>query len=110
MNRTAWESLPPDLQSIIGIACQAITTDMTAEYTHGNALSLHLLMEDPNVEIRRFPKDVMQHLKSITDEVIADLVASDPAAAKIHASYSEFLRKSVDNQRITEQAFLETRQ
>lgn len=110
VNRTAWESLPPDLQSIIGIACQAITTDMTAEYTHGNALSLHLLMEDPNVEIRRFPKDVMQHLKSITDEVIADLVASDPAAAKIHASYSEFLRKSVDNQRITEQAFLETRQ
>jgi TRAP-type mannitol/chloroaromatic compound transport system substrate-binding protein len=110
VNRTAWESLPPDLQAIIGIACQAITTDMTAEYAHGNALSLHQLMEDPNVEIRRFPDDVIQHLKSMTEEVIGELVASDPAAAKIHASFSEFLKKSVENQRITEQAFLETRE
>ncbi len=44
------------------------------------------------------------------EEVIGELVASDPAAAKIHASFSEFLKKSVENQRITEQAFLETRQ
>lgn len=110
VNRAAWESLPPDLQALIGIACQAITTDMTAEYTHGNALSFQQLKEDPNVEIRRFPDDVLQYLKTITAEVVGEMVASDPAAAKIHASFSEFLSKSAEYQRITEQAFLETRQ
>ncbi len=110
VNRAAWESLAPDLQALIGIACQAITTDMTAEYTHGNALSLQQLKKDPNVEIRRFPADVLQYLKSITEEVVGEMVASDPAAARIHASFSEFLSKSAEYQRITEQAFLETRQ
>ncbi len=109
VNRAAWDSLPPDLQALVGIACQAITTDMTAEYTHGNAIALQQLKQDPNVEIRRFPSDVLQYLKSITAEAIGVLVASDPAAAKIHASFSAFLEKSAEYQRITEQAFLETR-
>jgi TRAP-type mannitol/chloroaromatic compound transport system substrate-binding protein len=53
---------------------------------------------------------VLQYLKSITAEVVGEMVASDPAAARIHASFSEFLSKSAEYQRITEQAFLETRQ
>ena len=109
INTKAWDSLPPDLQAIIEVSCQAITTDMMAEYTHGNAIALQQLIEDPNVEIRPFPDEVLQYLKAITQEIVAEMVARDPAIAKIHASWSSFIEKSIPNQRITEQAFLATR-
>jgi len=52
---------------------------------------------------------VLQYLKSIAQEVVEEMVADDPMAAKIYASWSKFLAQSIPNQRITEQAFLATR-
>ena len=109
VNRQAWDSLPPDLQAIIEISCQAITTDMQSEYSHGNAVALEQLMQDPNVEVRQFPDDVLQYLKSIAQEIVEEMVADDPMAARIHESWSAFLEKSIPNQHITEHAFLSTR-
>jgi TRAP-type mannitol/chloroaromatic compound transport system substrate-binding protein len=109
VNRQAWDSLPPDLQAIIDISCQAITTDMQAEYTHGNAVALEQLTADPNVELRQFPDEVLQYLKSIAQEIVEEMVADDPMAAKIYKSWSSFLAQSIPNSRITEQAFLATR-
>jgi TRAP-type mannitol/chloroaromatic compound transport system substrate-binding protein len=109
VNRAAWDSLPPDLQAIIEISCQAITTDMQAEYAYGNAVALQQLMNDPNVDLRPFPDEVLQFLKSKAEEIVAEMAEEDPMVARIHASWSSFLEKSIPNQRITEQAFLATR-
>ena len=109
VNRDAWDALPEDLQAIVDVSCQAINIDMNAEYMHGNTDALHKLVADPNVELRRFPDDVMDHLQRISNEVIDELVANDPKAAKIYASFKAFRDKSVLNQRVSEQAFLETR-
>jgi TRAP-type mannitol/chloroaromatic compound transport system substrate-binding protein len=109
VNRKAWDTLPPDLQAIIEVSCQAITTDMQAEYTYGNSMALQQLMDDPTVEIRPFPDEVLQLLKSKAEEIVAEMVDDDPMIARIYESWSTFLEKSVPNQRITEQAFLETR-
>jgi TRAP-type mannitol/chloroaromatic compound transport system substrate-binding protein len=109
INQDAWASLPADLQAIVEITCQAITTDMVAEYTHGNAYALQQLIDDPNVELRTFPQEVLDLLKSITDDIVAEWIAEDPAAAKIAESYYAFLAKSEYGQRVTEQAYLETR-
>ena len=109
INREAWESLPPDLQAIIETSCQAITTDMMAEYTHGNAYALQQLINDPNVELRPFPQEVLDLLKGITRELVAEMSAGDPLASRIEASYYAFLDISRANQRVSEQAYLETR-
>lgn len=109
VNADAWAALPDDLKAIVDVSCQAINMDMNAEYMHGNTDALQQLMEDPNVELRRFPDDVIERLRQITGEVVQELVDRDPAAAKIYASFDAFRRKSVPSQRITEQAFLETR-
>ncbi len=109
INRDAWNSLPADLQSIVEITCQSILADMMAEYSHGNAIALKQLMDDPDIEIRKFPDSVLQLLKSHTREIVNELSAIDPAAAKIQASYDAFLELSTPNQRISEQANLETR-
>ena len=109
INKAAWDSLPDDLQSIVDISCQAITTDMMAEYTHGNAMALEQLMQDPDVEVRQFPDEVLQYLRSIAQDIVEEMAANDPAVAKIYASWSAFLEKSIPNQRITELAFLNAR-
>jgi TRAP-type mannitol/chloroaromatic compound transport system substrate-binding protein len=110
VNRAAWDSLPDDLKSIVETSAQAINLDVAAEYMNGNANALRQLMDDPNVELRSFPDDVIAHLERISDEVIRELVDRDPASAKIFQSYDAFRKASAPNQRVTEQAFLEARE
>jgi len=109
INQQAWDSLPPDLQALVAVTCQSITIDMASEYTNGNANSLQQLLADPNVELRAFPDEVLQHLKSITAEIVAEMMASDPAAEKIGKAFYAYLEKMEANTRISEQAFLSTR-
>ena len=110
VNKAAWESLPADLQAIVDTTCQAITTDMAAEYTHGNAISLAQLKADPNIEIRPFPEEVTRLLKSITAEVVAELMERDPASAKIGKAYFEFLEKASALSAISEGAYFAARE
>ena len=110
INKDAWNSLPADLQAIVEITCQSITTDMAAEYTNGNANSLQQILADPNIELRPFPDKVLQHLKAITAEVVAEIMAADPASKKIGKAFYEYLAKAEANSNISERAFLNTRE
>ena len=109
IHKAAWDSLPADLQAIVRTTAQAITTDMAAEYTHGNAMSLAQLQADPNVEIRPFPDEVLRLLRSLSREVADELMANDPASAKIGKAYFEFLDKVAENSRLSEKAYLNAR-
>jgi len=109
INADAWASLPPDLQAIVTTSCQSITADMLADFTYNNAIALHQLTQDPDIEIRRFPDDVLVLLRSMTLELVNEMSANDPMAARIQESYYGFLEQSIPNQRISEQAVLNTR-
>ena len=109
INAEAWASLPADLQAIVETTCQAITTDMVAEYTHGNAIALQQLIDDPDIDVRPFPDDVLRLLRGITKEIVEELSATDPAWDKIQKSYYAFLKTSITSQRVTEHAYLSTR-
>ncbi len=109
INRAAWESLPADLQAIVAIACQATNLDMISEFMARNAAALRQLEEDPNVEVRAFPDSVLAGLKELTFRVIDDLAARDSVVAKVWASYRAFMEQSTPWQRVSEQAYLETR-
>lgn len=110
VNADAWASLPPDLQALVELACQAITTDMLAEYTHGNALALKQLIDDPDVDVRPFPDDVLRVLKGHTQDIVDELSERDPMWKKIAESYYTFIEQSTPSQRVTEVANLATRE
>lgn len=110
INKDAWESLPPDLQALVEITCQSITTDMAAEYTHGNSNSLQQVLADPNIELRPFPAEVLQRLKSITADIVAELMAKDPASEKIGKAFYKYLEMVEPNSNISERAYLNSRQ
>ena len=110
INKQAWESLPADLQAIVETTCQAITADMAAEYAYGNAMSLKRLQEDPNIELRPFPVEVIRLLQSLTTEVLEELMATDEASAKIGKAYFDYMALAVENSTISEKAYLNTRE
>jgi TRAP-type mannitol/chloroaromatic compound transport system substrate-binding protein len=109
VNRAAWESLPADLQAIVTVACQAVNTEITAEFMARNASALRNLQDDPDVEILEFPPDVLATLERLTQEVIDELAAADPLVARVWQSFREFRELSSPWQRISERSILESR-
>ena len=109
INMEAWNSLPADLQEIVRSVCQAINTDMMAEYTWGNALALEQIKADPNVELKPLPDDVLKLLRGLSDDVLEEMAAEDEWAARIKASVDEFQRLAIANGEITELAYMNAR-
>ncbi|MEL7022505.1 MAG: TRAP transporter substrate-binding protein [Pseudomonadota bacterium] len=110
VNQEAWNALPEDLQEIVRVCCQSVNCDMLAEYTWRNAEALETLAENPDVEIRRFPDEVLTTLRGHMQWVMDELVARDEKARKIYESLDAFRTRSARYQEITEAAFLDTRQ
>ena len=109
VNKAAFEALPEDLQKVVELACSAINDQMTAEFTARNAQSLQQLLADGDVDIRPFPPEVLRQLRGLTDEVVAELVASNPQAARINKSFAAYRAAAADWTAISEQAMLNTR-
>jgi TRAP-type mannitol/chloroaromatic compound transport system substrate-binding protein len=110
VNLDAWNSLPEDIKEIVANVCQAINTDIMAEYTWGNAVALEQMKQDPNIEIRRLPDDVLELLQRLSREAMEELAANDEWAERILASYDAFQKISEPNQRISELAFMNARE
>ena len=51
----------------------------------------------------------MQHLKSITAEVLAEMMATDPAMKKIGTAFYDYLEMVQSNTLISEKAYLDSR-
>jgi TRAP-type mannitol/chloroaromatic compound transport system substrate-binding protein len=109
INLEAWNSLPEDLQEIVRSVCQAINTDMMAEYTWGNAVALQQIKADPNVELKPLPDDVLRLLRQLSNEVLEEMAASDEWSARIKASVDQFQELAIANGEITELAYMNAR-
>ncbi|MBT8079000.1 MAG: TRAP transporter substrate-binding protein DctP [Gammaproteobacteria bacterium] len=109
VNKSAWESLPADLQQIVKLACQAGVVDMQAEYDWGNAQALKQLQDDPNVDIRPLPKDVLDTLRAFSREAVNEMSVNDEFAARLQASFDAFQELSSVNQSVGETAYINYR-
>ena len=109
VNREAFEELPEDLRMIVRVACQAVNLDMISEFMARNARSLAQLAENDSVEILPFPDAVLEGLERYTLEVIDELAQADPWVERVWTSYRAFQNDSRAWQRISEQAYLNTR-
>ncbi|TGD72766.1 ABC transporter substrate-binding protein [Mangrovimicrobium sediminis] len=109
VNKEAMASLPEDLQAIVRAAAKAASEDMLAEYTARNNESLRELLQDHDVQLRRFPEDVLRAFWLATGDAMRDLTARDPMAAKVYASYRKFYRDVREYHHISEQAYINMR-
>lgn len=109
VNQKAFNSLPEDLQSIVTNAARVANQDMMLEYVARNNDALVSLVEEHAVEVRTFPSDVIDRLRSLSERVVSDVVGDDPLALEIYESYQSFLVKSKQWQNLSERAFLNMR-
>jgi TRAP-type mannitol/chloroaromatic compound transport system substrate-binding protein len=109
VNKTAFESLPKDLQAIVTYATRAVNQDMLDSYTHNNSSAL-VELQRQGVDIRKLPDDVLAQFYKISQEVYAQQAAKDPQIKKVYDSYKQFLDKSMPYQKMSEQTYYEVRE
>lgn len=110
VNKSAWESLPADLQAILEHAMRAVNQDMLDEYTARNEQALVELVEKHGVKVLPLPDDVLAELRRVSDEVVDSIAQHDAQAQEIHASYRNFQRSAAQYLKISEQAYLNVRE
>ena len=109
INKDVLDALPKDLQSIVMNACKVANQDMLAEYTARNPAALQTLLGKHNVDLRRYPDDVITRLRQLADEVVAEVAQKDAFSQKVYASYHKFLEQSKEWSRISDLTYLQAR-
>ena len=90
INDEKWNSLPADLQAIVRVACQATALDMLSDFTYNNGVALKKLVEEHNVQLRRFPDDVLENLSTISENLLVEMAAEDELIGRIYESYTAY--------------------
>ncbi len=106
VNERAWDSLPADLQAIIGNAAMAENLQMFSEMEQKNLFALQELKDRPGIQFHRFPDDVLAKLKTLTDETLAEEAANDPKFKRVYDAYEVFRKKDDAWSDISEKAYL----
>ncbi len=91
VNQKAWDALPDDLKAIVEYACQAVTTDMFAEFEARNGQALRTLVEEHGVEVLPFPDDVLAELKRHTFDILDELAAGDAMVKETWDSFRTYM-------------------
>ncbi len=109
VNKEVFDALPADLQSIVMNACKVVNQDMLAEYTARNPAALQSLINDHGVDLRRFPDDVIAKLRTLSNEVVAEIAEKDAFSRQVYSSYEKFLTQSKAWSAISELSYLKAR-
>ena len=105
INRGKYNSLPEDLKLIIDTACKAINIDMLSDYTSKNNMALQFLKKE-NIEILKFPNDVLIKLKDISNTILKEISESDEITKEVYESYMSFKDNVSPWTEISEKAYL----
>lgn len=109
VNKKAFEKLPADLQAIVENAARVANQDMLDEYTARNNSALVELTTKHNVEIRKYPTEVLEKLQVISEEAVKEMADKDPAIAKVYDSYKAFRDSVIQYHEISEKAYINAR-
>ena len=90
VNKEKFYQLPSDLQEIVVKGIESLNMWMQCEFDSKNSTYLNKLIKEENVELRKFPKDVLSSFKEKSKEVINELIENDPKSRKIYDAYEKF--------------------
>ena len=109
INQDAWNSLPADLQAIVRFACQAAVMDTLSDFTYNNGVALKSLLDDHNVKLRKFPDEVLQFLRSISEDLMLEMSNESDLAGRIYTSFQQYMDVVKPWTDISERALLNLR-
>lgn len=106
-NKARWEKLSAEHQAIITAASEEMTANMLQEFRYENAKALQKLPK--NVEIRTFPKDMMDAAKVALSEVLESESGKSEDFKRVLKSYQDFVKINKPWDDISTKNFLDIR-
>ena len=105
VGKKAYESLPKNLQQIVDAACVENEHWVLAQFDARNGDALQTLINKHKVPVVRFPDAVLDALKPLAEEVIAEEAAKTPMATKVNESFKKFQKNVGTWGSISEKAY-----
>ncbi|UXP33392.1 TRAP transporter substrate-binding protein [Reichenbachiella agarivorans] len=93
MNKDKFKELPLDLQEILISANLRLNQWMLSEFDAKNAIYLQKMI-DEKVDIRAFSSEILDTLRKASEEVMSELISSDPQSKKIYEHFLAFRKKA----------------
>lgn len=93
VNQVSFERLPKHLQAIITTAAARLNVWTLSEFEAKNATYLEKIRNETDVQVVRFPPEVINALRSIAGDVLQELTETDPVSKKVYDSYRTFQKK-----------------
>lgn len=109
-NKEAFEALPKDLQLIVRAATRQANSVMLDEFTARNNAALETLVNEHNVILKQFPKEVFSALKKASIETLDEVAAADPMSQKVYDSFKDFSKKVRAWHEVSERAYINARE
>lgn len=107
VNKTKLSELPEDIQVIIESACHRLNRWMMAQFDMKNAEYLLKIREESDVQIKKFPSEVLEGLRKATDLALSELTEKDPVSKKVYEHYQNFRNQIKPWMDISEKFFYE---
>ena len=92
-NKKSWEKLPFEHQAMLEVASSEMNSNMTYEFHAENIKALQKLKE-LDVNMKQFPKDVMDAGKVALSDVITELSSKNKDFEKVYSSIEKHLNLS----------------
>ena len=89
-NKKAYESLPKDMQQILDSVCGEMEQWTLSRFNSLNGAALQTLIDKHHVNLVQFPDTVMDALRKLSEQVVAEEAAKDAMATKVNNSFQKF--------------------
>ena len=89
-NKKAYEALPVELQQTIDAVAAETNMWSLSEFEAGNGAALQTLISEHNVNLVRFPDQLMEDLRKLADETLEEEAEKDPMSRKVHDAFKKF--------------------
>lgn len=89
VNLDAYNELPESFQNALEVASKLTYLDTMAFYDRVQPIALQELI-DQGVQVREFPEDLMTQAREVTEGILDDFAAADPAFAEILGPWREY--------------------
>lgn len=107
INRKKFDELPKELQEIMKAAMMNSSFLMLSQSQHENAMMWDQIKKEyPDIQIRTFPKEVMQALKEAADKAYEEEASKDPLFKEIYESQKVYMAKVREWTKISDLAYL----
>ncbi len=89
-NKKAYESLPVELQHTIDAVAAETNMWSLSEFEAGNGAALQKLISEHNVNLVRFPEQLLADLRALAKETLEEEADKDPMSRKVHEAFKKF--------------------